>query len=368
MINYEGLAWLTDKIRQWLRRGKDFPFDCVVFDESSLLKDPTTVRFKKLKGLIGYFKRRYLLTATPIPNSLLDIWSQAYCMTNGKLLGTSYYAFRNKYFYRADYMGYKWEPHDHSKDAIIKILGDYIIRLKAEDYLDMPDIIYNNIELKLSESLRDQYNELEKEFFLELEGVEVEVFSQVGIGMKLRQFLQGALYYDDKSNWVEIHQLKIERLKEFMETTPAPVLLPIQFRFELEFIRRIWPKVNVIAGGIKQRDAVKIIDRWNRGKVPLLVCHPASIARGLNLQAGSHIVLWHALTWSADHYVQLNGRLYRQGQEHPVVINHFVFKDTIDEVVAKALERKITDQNYILEALKEYGRNTGKTDRALSAQ
>ena len=356
-INYEGLIWLSDRLRKWLRRGKPFPYDAIVFDESSLMKDPKTVRFKKLKGLIGYFKRRYLMTATPIPNSLLDIWSQIYCMTSGKIFGSSYYAFRQKYFYKADYMGYKWAPHDHTKKVIIDSIRDKIIRLKAEDYLKMPRIIYNNIELILPNKLKKQYEELEREFFLKLEEVEIEVFSQVAISMKLRQFLQGGLYYDDKQNWIKVHDHKIQRLKEFMETTPAPVLLPIQFRFELVMIKKLWPDTAVIAGGIKQHDAVSIIERWNRGQIPLLVCHPASVARGLNLQAGSHIILWHALTWSADHYEQLNGRLYRQGQKHPVIINHLIFKDTIDEVVARALENKITTQRELLEALKDYGKS-----------
>ena len=94
------------------------------------------------------------------------------------------------------------------------------------------------------------------------------------------------------------------------------------------------------------------IQKWNEGKIPLLLAHPQSAGHGLNLQKGGHIIVWFGLTWSLEFYQQANARLDRQGQEQPVIIHHLVTKGTIDEQVIKALQTKEVGQEALMAAVK----------------
>lgn len=349
LINYEGLLWWCDIIR---RRFKVFPYDTIIFDESSKIKSHKTKRFKQIKGLIKFFKRRYLLTATPAPNSLMDLWSQFYVLDGGTTLGTSFFSYLHYHFYEA--YQYNWSLKEGSKETIHRLVAPKTIRLDNKDYLQLPEISYNKISLSLTPALRKKYDELEREFFLELEEVQIEVFNAGALSMKLRQFIQGGVY-DREHNWANIHKIKLEALKDLVDTAAGnPILCAIQFKGELTMIRKAFKKAPVIAGGTSIKDAQKYIREWNEGEIPLLLCHPASLSHGVNLQAGGHTMLWYGITWSFEQYAQLNGRLYRQGQNKHVVIHHLVMDNTVDEAVMSALRQKEVTQTSLLDYLKSW--------------
>ena len=100
-------------------------------------------------------------------------------------------------------------------------------------------------------------------------------------------------------------------------------------------------------------DGAKDMEAWNKGKIPLLLAHPASTAYGLNLQAGGNIIVWYGLTWSLELYQQANARLHRQGQDKPVIVHHLVAAGTMDENVMAALQAKRVGQDELLEAVKK---------------
>jgi len=121
----------------------------------------------------------------------------------------------------------------------------------------------------------------------------------------------------------------------------------------LKMIHEIFPNAPAIVGGSKIDDFKDILSKWNAGEIPLLICHPASLSHGVNLQAGSHLLVWYGLPWSLEQYLQLCARLHRQGQKHAVIIHHLIAKGTIDERVYKALQLKLAGQNALLDYLKE---------------
>ena len=351
LINYEGLKWFSEQRGPWKKR-------MVVFDESSMVKSHSTQRFKLLRKMRGLWNSYViLLSATPAPNSLSDLWSQFFLLDGGKRLGKNISEFRRLYCSSFSFPGmpvtlYKVIPE--REQEIYDQVKDLTFRLEAKDYLDMPPIRYNRIMLNLTPKLMKQYKELEQEFFLELGDANIEVFNAAALSMKLRQFIQGGLY-DEEKLWNYVHSIKLQALKELVETSAGqPILCAIQFKGELEVIRKAFPSVPIIAGGTTAKQATTYIKSWNEGKIPLLLCHPASLSHGVNLQTGGHLLLWYGLTWSLEQYSQLNGRLYRQGQTRPVVIHQLVMKNTVDEAVIKALKDKTTGQNKLLTYLKKY--------------
>lgn len=319
----------------WLYQNGFTEFDFIVLDESSSFKNPSSKRFKAIKK----FKYDYLieLTGTPSPNGLLDIWSQYYLLDRGKSLGHAMYIYKEKYFY-TDYYGYKWTPKN--PDLIYKAIEHLTISMKDEDYLDLPERIDLITPIVIPEY--QKYKELEKEFILQIKDNEIVVSSLPVLGNKLLQFCNGAIY-DENKNILEIHQAKLEALEDIIEDNPNEnILVAYNFKSDLERLK------NRFKHAVTMNVEGNMIEKWNKGEIKLLLCHPASSGKGLNLQYGGYIIVWFGLTWNLEDYLQFNKRLHRPGQLKPVIINHIIAQDCIDEKILKVLNQKnVTQQNLL---------------------
>lgn len=355
LINFEGIPWLFETLAHYHKSTGKVPFRGLVIDEGSMVKSWQTKRFKILKLLIKLFtKYTTILSGTPAPNSLLDLWAQYFLLDKGERLEKYITHYKQHYFYQADRMGYIWKINQGASETIYSKIADITYRLDSKDYLKLPEMIKNVITVPLPKKLQAQYKTLEKEFFLALDEDEsMAVFNAAALSMKLRQFIQGAVYIDDDHNYKVLHEEKLKVLKSLVEEAGGQgILCCIQFRFELEIIRKVFPKCPYIAGGVSAQKATSLINKWNRKELPLLLCHPASISHGVNLQSGGHMILWYGLPWSLEQYLQLNKRLHRNGQKHAVIIHHLVVKKSVDEKVMTALNSKMRTQSELLDYLR----------------
>jgi SNF2 family DNA or RNA helicase len=340
-INRENVPWL---VKQY---GKKWPFDCVIIDESSSFKNATSLRFKALKKILPFTNYMVLLTGTPVPNGLLDIWSQIYLLDGGTALGRTMTAYKQRFF-EADYMGYKYTPRAGADTLIHTAIASKVLSMKAEDYLELPDRIDINEIVDLPIKVKEAYDEFEKNLLLELEnGDVVEAVSAAVLANKLLQNSSGAIYTDAHKNWVEIHTVKLDALAELIEQNQGEnILVAYNFKTDLERLQLRFPKAQVL-----DKNPNTVI-RWNNGEIPLLLAHPASSSHGLNLQHGGTMIVWFCLSWSLEYYQQFNGRLHRQGQSKPVRIIHIVARGTIDERIVRVLNEKGITQDGLLKALK----------------
>lgn len=351
VLNYEGLPWLIDQLADM--PPSQWPFDMIVFDESTAIKNHQTKRFKMLKKIIDRFKRRIILTGTPAPNSLLDVWAQYYMLDDGDRLGSSHYWFRDSYFYQSDYLGYKWAPLPDSSTEISNKVRDITMRLKAEDYLDMPKLFTGQTLWKMSPKHCSKYQELERDFLAEIEGEVVTAVNAAALSTKLRQYVSGFVYQEDRQV-LDVHNEKLDVLSEIVEGNPSEnMLVSIQFRHEYKLIKKRFKNAPVIYGGMSQSTTQSLIEKWNRGDIKILVVHPASIAHGVNLQQGGRMLIWFGIPWSYEHYSQMVGRLHRQGQDRPVINTFLVAKNTVEEDVVAALENKAESEAAFAEKLIE---------------
>ena len=306
-------------------------------------------RFKAIRKLRPLFKRIVILTGTPAPNTLLDIWAQMYLLDGGERLGKTITEYRTRYFTPDKTNGhvvYSYRLLPGGDKAIFSKMQDICMSLKAKDYLTLPERIENVITVEMNPKEWALYKEMEREHVLSLASDEdVSALNAAALAGKLLQLANGSIYNDD-GDIVVVHNEKIERLKELVETNEGkPMLVFYNFKHDLQSIKEAFPT----AVELKTDDDVA---EWNKGNIQMLLAHPASAGYGLNLQAGGNIIVWYGLTWSLEQYQQANARLHRQGQTQPVIIHHLVTKGTMDEQVMKALERKEAGQDALLEAIK----------------
>lgn len=351
LLSYSSIAWFFDAVLDGRFRLPQFFF---ILDESSMIKNPSTKRFKMIRRMIKALSPyRMNLSATPNPNGWHELWPQYYMLDGGARLGKSYNSFRDQFFEYTGPPAYRTMPKKGAQEDITDLIADLTYRLDGRDYLELPAIIYNEVKLKLPQGLHKLYNTLERDLYLKFEKGEVTAFNAASVVMKMRQFLQGALYTTG-GNYQLLHNIKVKALKELIEIhSGQPILCAIQFKFEYDMLTKEFGPLPIVAGKTDTRESIYHIRKWNAGQLPILLCHPQSISHGMNLQSGGNIILWYGLTWSYEQYAQLNGRLHRQGQKNAVVVNHLIFQDTIDQVILSALTDKSASQQLLLDTLRE---------------
>lgn len=346
VINRENVEWLVNKyFNNWV-------FDMLVIDELSSFKSPKAQRFKALKKVRPFFKRVVGLTGTPTPNSLIDLWPQVYLLDGGKRLGKTITSYRQQYFTPGQMNGhivYNYNLKQGADETIHSRISDICISMLAKDYLDLPERIDNKIEIKLSESTKKKYKQLEKDLVIELGENDITAANAAVLTNKLLQMANGAIYSEDKTV-VEIHEEKLKALLEVIEAANGkPVLVFYSFQHDYDRITKFLNKKGYKPKKLNDSSDIK---SWNEGRIDILLLHPASAGHGLNLQYGGSTIVWFGLPWSLELYQQANARLHRQGQKEVVVINHLIAKGTVDEDVMKALSNKEVNQNVLLEAVK----------------
>ena len=341
IINRENVDWLVTK------SGIDINFDMLIIDELSSFKSHTSKRFKSLLKIRPYFERVVGLTGTPSSNGLMDLWAEFRVLDLGERLGRYITHYRNEYFLPDKRNGaviFSYKPQPNAEERIYRRLADMTISIKSIEYLKMPELILNELEINLDEEDQMKYKKFKKEMVMTIQEKEIDAINAASLSNKLIQLANGSIYDEDKK-FYEVHNKKLDKLEEIIESANGkPVLVAYWFKADKERIEKRF-KVREI----KTADDIK---QWNKGMIDLALIHPASAGHGLNLQSGGSTLVWFSLTWSLELYQQTNARLYRQGQKDTVVIHHLIIKNTIDEDIMKSLKRKDKTQESLMKAVK----------------
>lgn len=360
LTNPENVAWLAEYVATPLANAWGETPKMLVVDESTRFKNQASQRFKALRAILPMFDRSYILTGTPVPQSVEDLFAQMQLVDRGERLGRFITHFRKTYM-QAEQIRVgggrvveKWHPMPDAAERIFKRIGDVALRLQAEDYLKMPKLTVNDIVVELPPAARKVCKDLEGTLVAKLaSGETLTAATAAAVVMKLRQVVNGVAYGEEGAT--HLHDAKLDALADLVEEQSGqPLLVAVAFLSEVKAIReRLGIDAPYLGGGVTRTAADNIVAEWNAGKLPVLLVHPTSVAHGLNLQAGGHAVCWFGLTWNLEEYLQCNARVYRQGQERPVVIHRIVAKDTVDQDIAEALGSKADLQSTILNRLKK---------------
>lgn len=346
VVNRENVQWIVEYY------GNNWPFDMVVIDESSSFKNHQAKRFKALKMVLGKIRRLVELTGTPAPKSLIDLWAQIYLLDGGARLGKRIGNFREAYFdpdQRNAERIFTYKPKEGAEKNIQLLLSDICVSMKSSDYLTLPEMTVVDVPVILDGRARKIYDEFERSMLLKIDEQTVDADTAAALSNKLLQAAGGEVYDDDHTA-IHIHDCKIDSFLELVEgLNGQSAIVFYSFQHEryriLKALKKTSLNVRVYNGPQDELD-------WNKGKIDILLAHPASTAYGLNLQDGGRHVIWFGLTWSLELYAQANKRLHRQGQKGEVIIHRLIAEGTRDEDVITALEDKGNTQESLLRSLK----------------
>ena len=331
VTNYDNLQWLANNMR---------PFDGIVFDELTRLKNPSGARFKALLKVIDPIQIRWGLTGSFTSNGLEDVFGQCKIIDQ-KLLGRSKGAFQQQYFILINKEYGEWEPRKGSLEAVMERIKPATFVLDPGEYADkLPPL--HTVDIEAEMDLAD-YKEMKQEMVLRYGDDRAIAANAAVVTAKLQQLASGFVYAENGAT-ISTSTHKFDALDNLLqENQHAYTIVVYNFKAELEELQRRYPKARTIEDSI---------DDWNEGKIELLLIHPKSAGHGLNLQYGGSKIVFFSLPWSLELYEQTIGRLHRSGQRHDVWCYRMITKDTVDEKIARALADKQSVSSIAMEALK----------------
>ena len=329
VTNYDNLQWLAEQ---------ELDFDGIVFDELTRLKNPSGARFKALLKVIEPMTVRWGLTGSFTSNGLEDVFGQCK-IVDQSLLGRSKGAFMQTYFVLMNKEYGEWAPRPKALQSVMERIKPATYLLEAGEYADkLPPC--HTVEMRCDMDMAE-YKVMKKTFVARFGDMQIEAINAAVVTGKLQQMASGFIYHTNTT--------ASESPGRFDTVQTAIWLSRHKFDLLDDLLEENQRANTIIAYTLDDKDA---IERWNAGKVELLLVHPKSAGHGLNLQHGGCRMVFLSLPWSLELYEQTVGRIHRSGQQHDVWVYVLLTNDTVDEKIWAALHDKRAVSDIALEALK----------------
>jgi SNF2 family DNA or RNA helicase len=346
LVNHDAASWMA---ANWT--WDDFDFLCI--DESTAYKNPRSKRSKAMATIASYFDNKILMTGTPNPNGIIDIWHQMKLVDDGERLGTSYWKFRSATHVPQSRGPFtEWVEKDHIQEAIYGLIQDINIRHKFEDCVDIPANRVRTLEIHLTRAHMRIYQELKNQALVSFgKDKSVSAVNAASLATKLMQVASGSVYGD-----VSILKLAKERYELITDLIDKRDQCLVAFNWThqrdalIDLAKKRGYTYAIIDGSqsIEQRN--QAVADFQSGLIKVIYAHPASASHGLTLTKGT-TTIWASPTYNAEQYQQFNRRIYRAGQDRKTETILIAAHGTIDVNAYKRLESKVSKMNHLLELL-----------------
>lgn len=350
ITNHDAVKWLADNPWAYLN------ITDIVIDESTAFKNPSAQRSKAAKKLSKHFTHRVVMTGTPAPNTVTDLWNQAFILDSGERLGTSYWRFRNSVCEpirvgpAANMV--QWVDREGAIEAVADLLSDITVRNVFEECIDIPKNFTTDVGYDLPFALRKQYDILAEHALIQLAQEDITAPNAAVLTGKLLQLASGAVYKNDST--VEVFDTeRYELIMQLIQERESCVVA-YNWGHQLEQLCKLADKVkipySVINGAAKDSQRLQAVEDFQNGVIKVIFAHPRSAAHGLTLTRGT-TTIWSSPTWSSEQYTQFNKRIYRAGQTRKTETIHITANATLEEHVYNKLQGKIDQQATLLDIL-----------------
>ena len=357
-IGRDRVNWLHAQFIQDGKQVVEWPFDFVAADEAQSFAAQSSNRFKCLYDLRKKtrFPTFVELSGTPMPNGYMKLWSQLKLLDDGKRLGYSEQAMKERWFTPPVGIFTKWNIKPHAVREIHERLKDIVLVLREEDYLDLPPVVDNFVRCELSAGAMAVYRKFEREFIAEVAGKKLTAVNTGVLDGKLLQLANGACYHA-KGEWVPFHDAKLEALEETLDgLNDKKALISYAFNHDKARIRKL---LDTLAKDQHRTwrtlDSDRDFQDWADGKIDWGLLHPASAGHGLNdvYKAGADDLIFFGLTNNHEWHTQIRARLTgghrRTGRN--IRVHYIVADGTRDDDYVALLKRKQFDERGLMGSL-----------------
>lgn len=354
---------VRDLLKRLIAEGKQV---VMVIDESSKLKSRVSRTYRSLKRLRSLCSRCIIMTGTPSPNGLLDLWSQFSVLDGGKTLQSSFTDFRHdtckevilrgvtwKDKKGATHNATKWHPKPGAAMQVYRTLEPRVIRFKTEDCIDLPPKRFIVRDVEMNQAQQEVYDDMENMLFAELEGEPITAKVAATKLLKLREVTGGFVITDsgdarplgkDAPKMVELDELLRQSIADKLGDSgpPSKALIWAQYQWECKTLVKRYAAYGArgLFGGISsgaKDDAIRKFKSDPNSRI--LVCHPASAGHGLTLTEANY-AFYYSLSYNFEEFYQSYRRMTRPGQKKAMTYYFLVCPGTIDEELIDAIRAK----------------------------
>lgn len=326
----------------------------LVVDESSRIKDPNSKRTKNLVELASLAKYRRILTGTPISQGVEDLYTQFKFLDPNILGYSSFYAFRNHFcrmggFQNKKIIGYA------NEDELKRKIDSYTYRVLKSECLDLPERNYIRQEVLFSDEQKKMYQQMKKDFFLDLDSGILTAKMAVTRLIRLQQLIGGFIWKREKRDpqtkiviepevYQEFDNNRVQRTIDIIKEAQGKVIVWIKFEGDHRLLTRALTEAKIkyvdYVGSTPKEDRPKNIEAFrNDPDCKVFLSTPKTGGIGLNLTAASEVI-WYSRDFSLENELQANDRCHRIGQTRIVNYHFLVTPKTVDERIDKILAGK----------------------------
>jgi len=335
-------------------------------DESSRIKNIDTGRNKQVMKLQHMAKYRRIATGTPITNAPVDIFGQFEFLSSGLLGTTSYRAFvaeyaelmsnehpmmknliqRNPRAAQAQIIARNPDgsPRWRNLDKLQKLIQPHSFRVLKRDCLNLPEKIYKNHYFELDTKQLRAYELMKDEFRLELNGEQIPVSALAAL-VKMQQITSGFTMLPGTGDLVYVSDKnpRLAALLELIQDIDGQFIIWARFIEEIKTVARALREAGLRVveyyGEIKDAAREIAVDSFQRGEVDVFIGQPKAGGIGLTL-TNAETVIYYSNDFNSETRKQSEDRAHRIGTKKNVVYIDIVAENTIDESIARALQRK----------------------------
>jgi SNF2 family DNA or RNA helicase len=355
ITNHDAIKWL-DKNPDMLA-----DFTHLVVDEATAYKNRTSARSKAMRNRRTHFQNRCLMSGTPTPQSVTDIWHQMYIVDDGETFGKQFLAFQTQVCTPTPVPGVpgavKWTDKPDAPMLVADRMKDVSVRFQLEDCVDIPPNVVQDMEVALPPKLMKLYKDFEENAILELEQGDIDAVSAGVLANKLLQLTSGRIY-DSSGNAHTVHTERAELVTDLVQESGAAVVafLWTHQRDQLvELAKSAGLRYGVIDGSVGHHARAQVVEDFQNGKLDVVYAHPQSAGHGLTLTRGN-TTIWTSPTFNSEFYEQFNARIYRNGQKNKTRTIHIAAAGTYETEVYKKLQGKVNAMGNLLSVLKAHKR------------
>lgn len=337
VVNYESAWRLEKELAAW-------DADLIVCDEGHKIKTHNISASKALHRLGAKARYRMLLTGTVVTNKAIDVFSQ-YKFLNPAVFGTSFYAFRNRYFDMIGYGNHTPVLKKSMTDELMHRIHSIAFRVTKAECLDLPETMDVTRRVELEPEAQRLYQDLVRDSFVALKDGEVSATNVLTRLLRLSQLTGGFLQTDEKTTTLPVSTSKLDALSDILDSAQQEnkkVVVIARFLPEIAAIRKLLDgkgvRYSMITGEVKDRADQVAAFQTDPG-VTVFIGQIATAGLGITLTSADTMV-FYSLDYSMANYEQARARIHRVGQKNKCTYVHLLAAHTVDEKVLKALKNK----------------------------
>jgi SNF2 family DNA or RNA helicase len=234
-------------------------------------------------------------------------------------------------------------PRWRNLDKLQKLLEPQSFRVLKKDCLDLPEKIYKTITFELNSDQQKAYDKMQDELRIDLgDNTELPV-SELAALIKLQQITSGYVNTPMGVRYVSDENPRLKSFMDAVEDVDGKFIVWARFREELDAIRDALTDAGIACvqyhGGVSRDDREAAVDQFQNGDVRVFVGQPQSGGIGLTLTA-AETVFYFSNDFNLETRLQSEDRAHRIGTRRNVVYIDIAAENTIDEQIARNLQRK----------------------------